>query len=453
VKYLFVHQNFPGQFLHVARHLAASRDNDVVFITEPNQNFLSGVRKVPYAVPPPGTITTHVIARDLDAAGRRAEAVAITGARLKALGFEPDIIIGHHGWGELLNLTDVWPGVPLLGYMEFFYQIKDGDVGFDPEFPTAVSDYPRIRAKNATNLIALNLGQHGFTPTRWQLSTYPRWAQERITLLPEGVNLDTCKPDPACRRQELTIGGTRIGKSEKLVTYVARDLEPYRGFHVMMRALPHLLRIRKDVRVVMVGADGVSYGAAPPRGTWRALMSEELGDKIDPKRVIFPGRVDYQTYLRLLRRSDAHVYLTYPFVASWSLRESLAAGCAVIGSDTPPVREFIEDGRNGLLTSFFDSRGLAQRILQVLEDVALSRRLRAGARKYADQHLSLADTLKGYESLIGRLISAAEPDRNNVPGQVNGGSFPRVGSRKTRSPLAPPAVTPELTRPNVGSPP
>ncbi len=452
MKYLFVHQNFPGQFLHIARHLAASRENDVVFVTEPNQNHLSGVRKVPYVVPPPGAITTHVIARDLDAAGRRAETVAVTAARLKALGFEPDIIIGHHGWGELLNLPDVWPNAPLLGYMEFYYHIEDVDVGFDPEFPTPVADYPRIRAKNATNLLALNLGQHGFTPTRWQLSTYPAWAQERITLLPEGVDLEACKPDPESRRQELIIGGTKIGRTEKLVTYVARDLEPYRGFHVMMRALPHMLRARKDIRIVMVGGDSVSYGAPPPRATWRELMCEELGKKLDPKRVLFPGRVDYQTYLRLLRRSDAHVYLTYPFVASWSLRESLAAGCAVIGSDTQPVREFIEDGCDGVLTPFFDPKGLAQRIQQVLEDTALSRRLREGARKYAERHLSLADTLKSYESVIGQLTCAADNDRGREPGQANGGSRPAIRSRKTDPRIASLALAGSLTQANVGSP-
>jgi glycosyltransferase involved in cell wall biosynthesis len=450
VKYLFVHQNFPGQFLHIARHLAASRSDDVVFITEPNANHLSGVRKVPYVVPPPSAITTHVVARDLDAAGRRAEAVAVTAARLKALGFEPDIIIGHHGWGELLNLPDVWPNAPLLGYMEFYYQIKDVDVGFDPEFPTSVADYPRIRAKNATNLLALNLGQHGFTPTRWQLSTYPGWAQERITLLPEGVDLETCKPDPAVRRQEMTIGGMKIGKADKLVTYVARDLEPYRGFHVMMRALPHLLRARKDIRVVMVGGDSVSYGAPCPQGTWRERMCAELGKALDPTRVVFPGRVDYKTYLRLLRRSDAHVYLSYPFVASWSLRESLAAGCVVIGSDTPPVREFIEDGGNGLLTPFFDAKGLARRIQQVLEDGALSRRLREGARSYAERHLALGDTLKGYEALIGRLTAGADGERRRELGQVNGGSRPPVRSRKARTRFAPAVVAGGVAQPEAG---
>lgn len=429
MKYLFVHQNFPGQFLHIAHRLGASRDNDVVFITEPNANLLPGVRKVPYARPRPAYAETHPIARDLDAAGRRAQAVAETGHRLKGLGFTPDIIIGHHGWGELLNLPDVWPGVPLLGYMEFFYRLDGSDVGFDPEFPTDPADYPRIRAKNAVNLLALESGGHGQTPTHWQMSTYPAWARERITLLPEGVNLDVCKPDPAARRKALTVGKARIGPKEKLVTFVARDLEPYRGFHVMMRAIPHLLSARKDVRVVLVGGDGVSYGAPAPEGTWRERMLRELGAAIDPDRVVFPGRIPYAAYLRLLQRSDAHVYLSYPFVASWSLREALAVGCVVVGSDTPPVREFVEDGRNGRLVPFFDARGVAKRVLEVLEDRRLAQDLRASARAYAETHLRMADYLAQYEALIGRLTGRVSEEVCSAPAMVGAGRE----SRKKRA--------------------
>ncbi len=360
MKYLFVHQNFPGQYLHLVRHLVASKQHDLVFITEPNANRIPGVRTVPYAKPKGAAVQAHIAARELDAAVRRAEIVARTAATLKQLGFEPDIIIGHHGWGELLNIRDVWPDTPLLGYLEFYYCINGIDVGFDPEFPTHTADHPRIRAKNAVNLLALNLGAHAQTPTRWQLSTYPDWAQKSITLLPEGVNLDVCKPNPQVRRRNLKIGDTVIKPNEKLVTYVARDLEPYRGFHVMMRAVPHLLRARKDMRVVMVGGDGISYGMPPAEGTWRQKMLAELGDSIDSQRVLFPGRIDYPTYVAMLQRSDAHVYLTYPFVASWSMREALAAGCVVIGSDTPTVSEFVTHEQNGLLVSFFDPKGLAR---------------------------------------------------------------------------------------------
>jgi glycosyltransferase involved in cell wall biosynthesis len=403
VKYLFVHQNFPGQYLHIVRHLVASRQHDIVFLTEPNANQIPGVRKVPYPKPSGPAPETHVAARELDGAMRRAEIVAHTAANLKQLGFEPDIIIGHHGWGEMLNLCDVWPDAPMLGYLEFYYSATGIDVGFDPEFPTHPSDFPRIRAKNAVNLLALALDASAQTPTRWQLSTYPDWAQERITLLPEGVNLDVCKPNPQSRRRSLSIGDATIRPNEKLVTYVARDLEPYRGFHAMMRAVPHMLRARKDVRVVLVGGDGISYGMPPVEGTWRQKMVAELGDGIDPKRVLFPGRLEYTTYLAMLQRSDAHVYLTYPFVASWSLREALATGCVVIASDTPTVREFVTHEQNGLLVSFFDPKGIADTVLRVLEDATLARRLREDARQYAEQNLAMADYLAAYEAIIGRL--------------------------------------------------
>jgi len=406
VKYLFVHQNFPGQYLHIVRHLVASKQHDLVFITEPNGNRIAGVRAVPYAKPRGAAPEAHVAARELDGAVRRAEVVAHTASNLKQLGFEPDIIIGHHGWGELLNIRDVWPNAPLLGYLEFYYCIDGVDVGFDPEFPTHPADHPRIRAKNAVNLLALNLGAYAQTPTKWQLSTYPDWARPCITLLPEGVNLDVCKPNAQVRRRNLTIGGTAIKPNEKLITYVARDLEPYRGFHVMMRAVPHLLRARKDIRVVLVGADGISYGMPPPEGTWRQTMLTELGDSIDPTRVLFPGRIDYPTYIAMLQRSDAHVYLTYPFVASWSLREALAAGCVVIGSDTPTVGEFVTHEQNGLLVPFLDPKGLADTVLRVLEDASLARRLREGARRYAVKELAMADYIAAYEALIARLTGA-----------------------------------------------
>ena len=405
MKFLLVHQNFPGQFLHLVRHLVKSKQHEVVFLSEPNSNAIPGVRKVPYRKPPPVSADTHWAVRELDAALRRADVVGQTAANLKQLGFTPDIIIGHHGWGEMLNLPDVWPGVPMLGYMEFYYHTDGIDVGFDAEFPIPVSEFPRIRAKNAVNHLALSLGQHGQSPTEWQRSTYPSWSHEQIHLLPEGVDLAACAPTAKARKTKLKIGDAVIGPQEKLVTYVARDLEPYRGFHVLMRTLPLLLKARKDLRVVVVGGDGVSYGAAAANGSWRETLLTELGGKIDLGRVIFPGRVDYTTYLNLLKRSDAHVYLTYPFVASWSLREALASGCAVIGSDTEPVREFITHGVNGLLAPFFDTKALARQILRVIEDDALSKKLRTGARRYAEQYLSMDDYIGAYETLIDRIIA------------------------------------------------
>ena len=404
MKFLFVHQNYPGQFLHLVRHLVAAKRHEVVFVTEPNANEIIGVRKVPYARPKLDISETHIAARELDNGVRRAETVFKTAFGLNHLGYKPDIIIGHHGWGEMLNLRDVWPDAAMLGYFEFYYQHDSADVGFDPEFPAASLDFPRIRAKNAINHVALNLGGAGQTPTQWQRSTYPEWARPGIDVVWEGVDLATCSPDPGARKTPLKIHDMTIRPSDKLITYVSRDLEPYRGFHVMMRALPDLMRARKDIKVVMIGGDGISYGAAPRNGgTWRDVMLAEVGNDIDPSRVVFPGRVDYLTYLAALRRSDAHVYLTYPFVASWSLREALAIGCPVIGGDTPTVREFITHGDNGLLTPCLEPRTLARAILALLEDKALTRTLRANARAYAERRLAMADYLASYCGLIERL--------------------------------------------------
>ena len=423
MRFLFVHQNFPGQFLHVVRHLVKAQQHDIVFISENNDNIINGVRKVPYAKPLPAAAETHVAARELDGAVRRADAAGRTAANLKLLGYEPDIVIGHHGWGEMLNMRDVWPKVPMLGYLEFYYQPLGIDVGFDPEFPTGVDDFPRIRAKNAVNHIALNLDAEGQSPTEWQISTYPEWARKRINLLWEGVDLDICKPNPKVRRAPLTLGGMTIEPSDKLITYVSRDLEPYRGFPLMMRAIPNLLRARKDIKIVMIGGDGVSYGNAPAQGgTWRDLMLKEIGVGFDPSRAVFPGRVPYDVYLSVMQRSDAHIYLTYPFVASWSLREALAIGCAIVGSDSQPVREFITHGENGLLASFFDPPALAKAAVELIEDSELNRRLRQNARRYAEARLSMVDYLKNYDALIERMTGMTLPV-----------SEPAVPAKRTRT--------------------
>ena len=403
MRYLFVHQNFPGQYLHLVRHLAAQARHEIVFLSEQNENAISGVRKMVYPAPAESPANVQRAAREFDQAMCRAELVSRAGRALRDLGFMPDIIIGHHGWGELLDLPDIWPGVPVLGYCEFYYQLQDSDVDFDPEFPTPPAMLPTIRAKNAVGLLALNNSGHGQTPTRFQLETYPAWARKRITLLPEGVDLDRCRPDPEARGQPFQLGDVHIPLGGTLITYVARDLEPYRGFHSVMRALPQILGERRDAHAVLVGGDGVSYGARLAERTWREWLMRELGSKLPPGRVHFPGRIPYDDYVRLLQRSDVHLYLTYPFVASWSLREALACGCAVVGSDTAPVREFIEDGTNGVLAPFHDPHHLAGRALDVLEDHALATRLRVSARRYAEATLRLSDHLTHYEALIGRL--------------------------------------------------
>ena len=403
MRLLFVHQNFPGQYLHLVRRLVADRSNDIVFLSAPNTNTIRGVRKVVYDLNRGRRDDIHPIARDLEFAGHRADRVAEAALKIKKLGFEPDIIIGHHGWGELLNLCDVWPKAPLLGYFEFYYRAQGQDTNFDPEFPAVEGALPAVRAMNTINHLALALNQHGQTPTRFQRETYPDWAREQIGLQPEGADLDLCRPDPLARRTPLRIGDFEILPNDRLVTYVARNLEPYRGFHVMMRALPALLA-RPDVKIVMVGGDAVSYGPSLAGGTWRAHFERELAGRYDASRVLFPGQVPYESFLRLLQRSDVHVYLTYPFVASWSLREALACGCAIVGADVPSVAEFISPGCNGVLTPPLRSDALSDAILTLIEDRKRNRELRAGARAFAERHLDMATHLTSHIQRIHNII-------------------------------------------------
>jgi glycosyltransferase involved in cell wall biosynthesis len=409
LKILFVHQNFPGQYLHILRSLLADNEkrpgtHELVFMTEPNLNNLVGVRKVTYAKPPLSQAGVHRDAHDFDVAMRRAEACAVGAAKIKNLGFVPDIILGHHGWGEMLNLVDVFPGVPVLGYFEFFYRVEHSDVNFDPEFPMSPERYSGVRAKNCVNLQALALNQYGQVPTLWQKSTYPDWAQERIELLEEGVDLALCKPDPAIRKKTLKVGTLSVSPRQKLITYVARNLEPYRGFHTFMRALPKILTARPDVIVSVVGGDDISYGSPPATGgTWREKLLAELQGKLDLSRIHFLGKIPYDQHLSLLKRSDAHVYLSYPFVASWSLREAMACGCMILGGNTPTVTEFITHGETGIVAPALDPKAIAKAVLEALDDPKRTAAMRLAARDYAERRLDMGVYLDRYRALIERI--------------------------------------------------
>ncbi|GBR07020.1 glycosyltransferase [Acetobacter oeni LMG 21952] len=366
-------------------------------------------------MPTKTTDSVHPGAREFDLGLTRADAVAQAAMTLRTLGFVPDIIIGHHGWGELLNMEDVFPGVPLLGYFEFFYHTDKYDVGFDPEFPLIPEMLPKIRAKNAINLQALNNPGLGQTPTLFQRNTYPEWAQSRIAVLREGVDLDLCAPDPKAAKRTLQIKDVTISPKDKLVTYVSRDLEPYRGFHVLMRALPRIQKECPQARIIMVGGDGVSYGSRLVNGTWRERMLSELQGQLDLSRIHFVGKVAYDDFRALLKRSDAHVYLTYPFVASWSLREAMATGCPIVGSDTAPVREFIEDRQTGLLTPFSEPLSIADNVLEILDDRRLAKRLGGAARAEAEATLCLNDYLSRYEDLIEQLTGKSPSHAASAP--------------------------------------
>ncbi|MFT3850220.1 MAG: glycosyltransferase family 4 protein [Propionivibrio sp.] len=381
MKILFVHQNFPGQYVHLARHLAASAENEVVCITQRTEAGLPGVRKLVYR--PRRGVTPHIhpYLRDSEAAVLNAQAVARVALDLKRSGFMPDVMVGHNGWGEIWYLKDVFPRVPLLGYFEFFYQAHGADVGFDPSESVRFDTAPRLRTRNAGNLLGLNAADCGQCPTQWQRSTYPALYQAKLSVVHEGIDTRIVVPRPDAR---LKVPGTSmvLSAADEVVTYVARNLEPYRGFPSFMRSLPAILAARPKADVLIVGGDEVSYGTRLPAGqTYRRQLLDELDGSLDLRRVHFLGKVPYAIFLKILQISRAHVYLTYPFVLSWSMLEAMAAGCLVIASDTAPVREVIRDGENGLLVDFFDPRAIAGRVIETLSNPEAFTTIRERARQ------------------------------------------------------------------------
>src|SRR5258708_4569365 len=193
MRFLFVHQNFPGQFVHIARHLARTR-HDVSFITQPRTAEIAGVRKFEYR-PAPHDSNRHDHLQELQSGVANGLAVGRICQWLDRDGYSPDIVIGHNGWGEILYIKDVWPQVPLLGYFEFFYRPKESDIDFDAEFPAEPDATMRLRTPTAVNLLGLEAADWGQTPTQWQHSQYPQRYRDRITIVHEGVDTDLVRPD------------------------------------------------------------------------------------------------------------------------------------------------------------------------------------------------------------------------------------------------------------------
>jgi glycosyltransferase involved in cell wall biosynthesis len=378
---LFVHQNFPGQYLHLARHFGEQGGHQVVFITQRKDLELPGVRKVIYQ--PRRTITpqVHHYLRESEAAVLNAQEVARVALDLRKAGFIPDVMLGHNGWGEIWYLKDIFPEAQLIGYFEFFYRMTGADVGFDPTEPVTPDTAPRLRTKNLGNLLALDTVDLGQSPTEWQKSVYPRRYHPILNVIHEGVDSTVVRPDPNARVL-LADQQLELKAGDEIVTYVARNLEPYRGFPSFMRSLPKILAARPRAQVLIVGGDEVSYGVRLPSGdTYKKRMLAELGDALDLSRVHFLGKLPYNGFIKVLQVSRVHVYLTYPFVLSWSMLEAMSASCLVVCSRTQPVHEVVHHGGNGLLVDFFSPDEVAANVVDALEDRHAFASLRQNARQ------------------------------------------------------------------------
>ena len=404
MNYLFIHQSMPSQFLHLAPALAREPGNRVIFLTRSAGRAMPGVETITYSPTRSARAATHHYVRLFENSVLHGQQVLRECLRLRNEGFVPDLIIAHPGWGEALFLKDVFPRSKLLNYCEFYYHGTGADVGFSADQPAGIDAICRARARNAHLLLSLQSCDHGISPTHWQKAVHPREFHRKISVIFDGIDTATIKPDPTDR---FTLPDGRVlTAADTVVTYIARNLEPYRGFPPFMRAVPGILAANPAAHVVIVGGDEISYGReAASGGTWRQAMLDEVGP-LDPARVTLLGRIPYRAYLALLRVSTAHVYLTVPFVLSWSCMEALSAGCLVIGSRTAPVQEVIRDGENGLLTPFDDPAALTARVSEAIERRVEFTKLRDAARRTVEARYALPDCLKAQRALVSQLLQA-----------------------------------------------
>lgn len=402
MRVLFLHNNFPAQYRHIATALAADPANQVVFVTKNTDVNLAGIQKVVFAPSREAHPSTHHYVRSLESAVLEGQAVYRVTQQLKDSGFVPDVICGHVGWGNSLFIKDVFPDVPFLCYMEWFYHARGTDADFDPEFPLDEDDVLRIRIKNASVLLNLASCDWGMSPTYWQRSQCPPEFHSRISVLHDGIDTDYFKPDPGYR---LVLPGIiDLSHVDEVITYVARGMEPYRGFPQFIESIDLILKRRPNCHVVVVAADRVAYGRALDNGmTYKEWMLKKV--PLDLSRVHFIGTLPYGLYKKVLHASAAHIYLTRPFVLSWSMLEAMASGCLVVASDTQPVTEVIRDRENGLLVDFFSPEQVADRVDAVLDHPDRMQAVRDRARQTILERYDLAKLLPQHLQLITDLAN------------------------------------------------
>jgi len=398
LKVLFIHQNFPGQFKRIAQVLANDPNYDVLAIGKEGCPALKDVRLLTYKLHRSPSPMTHHYARSYESGILHGQAVLRVLLRLKEQGFVPDVLVAHPGWGETLFAKEVFPDTKLIHLCEFYYHAQGKDVGFDPEFPTSLDDAARIRSKNGLMLLNLENCDVAVAPTIWQKSVHPVAYQDKIHVVHEGIDTTFMCPDPTATFMLPSGKVLRVG--DPVVTYVSRNLEPYRGFHIFMRSLPAILAAHPDCDIVLAGGDSVSYGQKPKgASSWREKLLAEM-PTLDPSRIHFLGKIPFEHYRRLLQVSAAHVYLSYPFVLSWSMLEAMACGCIVIGSRTAPVLEVIKDNENGKLVDFFDVAGIAHAVADVLKQRAGLDAIRRCARQTMIDRYAFEKGVDGYRRMI-----------------------------------------------------
>lgn len=409
LKILMVHQNMPGQYREMVQWLAQNGSHDIVFLTQRKEPpKIPGVKNVVYAAHHTAREDAYGLSKTWEDAVGYGFGAAMAARELERKeGFKPDIILGHTGWGELLFFKQVWKDVPILGFFEYFYLNEGGPVGFDPEDPPTEHTPFLLHARNAVPFANIEVCDRGVVPTHWQHSTFPQSFQDRLTVCHDGI-----RTDQLVRAKKVSIGLGRMNKmltrEDEVFTYIARNMERTRGFHTFMRALPTIQKKRPNARALIIGGNETSYGKKSGHpGGLRGEMEEEVGASLDWDRIHFVGRVPYPNFCDTINLSRCHIYLTMPFVLSWSLLEAMSMEATIVTSDVAPVREAVTHGETGLLVDFLDPSALADQVVDVLTNPGAYAHLGPAARaSVVENYDFLTKCLPEHIRLINDMIPA-----------------------------------------------
>lgn len=380
MKILFLHRSFPSQFKFLAIALSVDPNSSVMFITNDKETELDGITKYVYDVPDQGASDCHPYLKSFERDILHGQAAAKVALGLKKQGIKPDIIVGH-SWGTSLFIKEVFPDVPFICYFEWFNKTENSIADFDGKEPTAIktiNEKAMLKCNNTRVLADLCNCDGAMSPTNWQKSQFPKEFQDKIKVIYDGVDTHLCKPDENASFLIKDKNLTLTAKDE-VITYATRGLEPIRGFPQFMEAVEKLLVSRPNAHFVIAGKDAVTYGQKLEKGTYKELMLSKFN--IDLKRVHFVDKLPYEEYLKLLQISSVHIYLTYPFILSWSFIDAMSVGCCIVSSKTPPVMEVMEDNKNGLLVDFFNVGELVNKVEYALNHKAEMQVLRNNARQ------------------------------------------------------------------------
>ncbi len=412
MRVLFLHNNFPAQYRHVARKLAENKKNQIVFASHRAVEKIPGVINLKYQPHRKARADTHHYLRSTETAVINGQSLFRACIDLKKKGFQPDIICAHSGWGPSLYVKDLFPNAKLLSYFEWYYHALGSDADFLKDSNISFDDQSRIRTKNLPVLMDLAHCDWGQVPTQFQQSQFPEVFKSKLSVIHDGVDTTFFKPAPEAK---LKLANLDLSHADEILTYATRGMEPYRGFPEFMRAAARLQKERPGLHIVVVGEDRVAYGKKLPEGeSWKGRMLQELD--FDESRLHFTGLLPYNEYVKVLQASTVQAYLTVPFVLSWSLIETLACGALVVASNTEPVHEVIKDEETGFLADFFDHDAFADRIAYVLDNHRELGHVRSAARKFVLNNYALKDLLPRHIRLIKDVASGHIPPREGTLG-------------------------------------